>query len=83
MGSIVTTLTWERRRKMEDNGGRMNSPEYEEYERKIQEAEKATPALYETMREIYTQGTKQWPHCLPTWHFGENATRDLIRANID
>ena len=83
MTSIATSLTWERRRKMEDNGGSMNAPEYNDYEQKIQEAEKAAPALFETMREIYHQAESQWKHLLPTWHFGENTTRDLIRANMD
>jgi hypothetical protein len=83
MTSVATSLTWERRRKMENNGGSMNSPEYEEYEQKIQEAEKSAPVLFDKMREIYHQAESQWKHCLPTWHFGHNTTRDLIRANID
>jgi hypothetical protein len=83
MCSIETSLIWERRRKMEENDGSMEATEYDDYSVKIEAAEKAAPALFEKMREIYNQAESQWKYSMPTWHFGNNPTRDLIAMNMD
>ncbi len=81
--STSSKLTWERRQKMQANGGSMDFDEYREYDRKIQEADALASFLFEKMRAIFKQGESQWKYSMPTWYFGNNPTRDLIRANID
>jgi uncharacterized protein (DUF1800 family) len=83
MTAVSSNLTWERRRKMQGDDESMDWAEYQEYERKIAEADAAAHVLFEKMREIFNQAESQWKHSMPTWYFGNNPTRDLIRANMD
>lgn len=48
----------------------------------VRKLEDEAKPFFEIMREIYNQATSQG-YFLPTWHFGTNATRDLIAANMD
>lgn len=57
--NMETSLIWERRRKMEDNGGSMASEEYQDYERRIEAAKVAHPPMFEKMRAIYDQAKAQ------------------------
>lgn len=66
--------------------GSMASAEYEDYQRRIEAAKQAQPALFEVMRAIYNQATAQGFFLSSfgaRWHFGHNPTRDLIAANMD
>ncbi len=62
--------------------GSMDSAEYEALLATEKRCKDEAAVLFEAMREIYHQATSQGFH-LPTWHFGTNATRDLIAANMD
>ena len=62
--------------------GSMDSAQYEALLATEKRCKEEAAVLFETMREIYNQATSQG-YFLPTWHFGTNATRDLIHANMD
>ena len=63
--------------------GRMPSVEYDALKATEDRCDVEAKALFEKMREIFHQAESQWKHSMSTWYFGENTTRDLIRANID
>ena len=62
--------------------GEMDTAQYEALRATEERCAAEAAELYEAMRVIYTAATAQefW---LDSWEFGENATRDLIRANCD
>jgi len=62
--------------------GSMDSAAYEALLATEQRCEKEAADLFEAARAVYTQATSQG-YFLDTWHFGDNAKRDLIAANMD
>lgn len=79
---LATDLTWERRRKMQEQGGSMDSEEYREYDRRIAQAEEETRVRYAAAKAVYAAATAQGIF-VKSYHFGHNPTRDLIAQNID
>ena len=64
----------------------MDSAEYERLLGIERACEAEARVLFEAMRTIYNRATAQgigWISTSANWHFGENATRDLIAANMD
>lgn len=62
--------------------GSMDSAEYEALLATEKRCEQEAAALFEAARIVYNQATAQGVY-INTWYFGQNATRDLIAANMD
>lgn len=62
--------------------GSIDSAVYEALLATEQRCEKEAAELFEAARAVYNQATSQGVF-LDTWHFGQNARRDLIAANMD